>query len=289
MTLAQISLSHLCLAAAIGLLTSSMPAFAGNPQALNSVNPKDGAEMVFIPAGEFLMGSTPDQVKALQPGHPTEFKAGYFDPEQPQRTVKLSGYWMYRTEVTVAQYRKFCQETGRMMPDMPQGGWKDAAAMTSVSWFDASAYAKWAVVRLPTEAEWEKAARGTDGRTYPWGDTWDEKKCADPHSTGYAVMPVGSFPDGASPYGVLDMAGNVWEWCQDWFSADYYVTAPNLNPPGPPTGTHKVMRGGSYGTWAGGVYFRCAYRDTVAIPGYARFDFGFRCAVDDSTEARVEK
>ncbi len=118
--------------------------------------------MVRIPAGTFLMGS----------------KAGEgSDDEHPQHTVDLTGYWIYRTDVTVAQYRKFCTATGREMPDAPDWGWQDDHPVVNVDWDDANAYADWAGAALPTEAQWEKAARGTDGRIYPWGNDWDATKC----------------------------------------------------------------------------------------------------------------
>ena len=167
------------------------------------INPKDGAEMVWVPAGEFLMGSTDDE--------------GVRD-ERPQRKVYLDGYWMYKTEVTVAQYRKFCEATNREMPEAPEWGWKEDHPVVNVSWHDAVDYAKWAGASLPTEAQWEKAARGTDGRVFPWGNEWDAGACANSVSWSLkGTKPVGSCPAGASPYGCVDMAGNAWEWCADWY------------------------------------------------------------------------
>jgi len=122
------------------------------------INAKDRAEVVYIPAGEFTMGSKPGVGKS---------------DEQPEHKVDLDGYWIYQTKVTVAQYRQFCQATGRSMPNAPSWGWKDDHPIVSVTWDDATAYAKWAGAALPTEAQWEKAARGTDGRIYPWGNEWD--------------------------------------------------------------------------------------------------------------------
>jgi len=197
-------------------------------------NPKDGAEMIYIPSGEFIMGSNDGG-----------------DDENPQRKVHLDGYWIYKYEVTVAQYRKFCQATGHPMPKEPSWGWKDNHPIVNVSWYDANTYARWAGGRLPTEAQWEKAARGTDGRKYPWGNQWSASRCRCSKTLwGDAVdtAPVGSHPKDESPFGVMDMAGNVAEWCADWYDTKYYASAPSRNPTGPTSvGTHRVLRGG---TWA---------------------------------------
>jgi len=225
------------------------------------INPKDGAEMVYIPAGEFIMGSN-DRA----------------DEEEPQRSVYLDGYWMYRHPVTVAQYRKFCSETRRKMPDPPSWGWKDDHPIVNVTWHDAKAYADWAGVQLPTEAQWEKAARGTDRRAYPWGNEFDASKavCGVRRRSEKSTAPVGSIPSGASPYGCLDMAGNVWEWCADWYDEDYYRSAPNRNPTGPASGSRRVLRGGSWGSnYSGNV--RAALRD-VCMPGGRYCGLGFRCS-----------
>jgi len=148
------------------LLTGSCPGKGGTPAGPVkgvSVKPKHGAEMVYVPAGEFLMGSKEGEGD---------------DDERPQHTVYLDAYWIYKTEVTVAQYRKFCQATGRQMPEEPSvQAWTDDHPIVNVSWDDAVAYGKWAGAALPTEAQWEKAARGTDGRQYPWGNDWDAQKC----------------------------------------------------------------------------------------------------------------
>ena len=226
------------------------------------VNPKDGAEMVWVPAGEFLMGSTGDEVN--------------WD-ERPQRNVYLDGYWIYKTEVTVAQYRKFCEATNREMPEAPEWGWKEDHPVVDVSWQDAADYAEWAGASLPTEAQWEKAARGTDGRKFPWGNEWDGGRCANSVSGRLkGTKPVGSYPSGASPYGCLDMAGNVWEWCAGWYDEDYYRKAPSNNPPGPASGSHRVLRGGSW-YYAHDGYFRCARRCRYA-PGRRYGSYGFRCS-----------
>jgi formylglycine-generating enzyme required for sulfatase activity len=241
-------------------------------------NPKDGAVMVYVPAGAFLMGS-PDGV-------------GFAD-QQPRRTVTLDGYWIYRDDVTVDQYRKFCEVTKRAMPKAPDYGWLGDNPMTMVTWDDAKAYADWAGVALPTEAQWEKAARGTDGRNYPWGGTatvedpsdgWDTTKCAcwatsqDNQGMGIGPHAVGSFPAGNSPYGAHDMAGNVWQWCADWYGP-YDATAAT-NPTGPATGTVRVLRGGSWGDDKYSI--QCAYRRMIYVlddwtPDGWNNGVGFRC------------
>jgi formylglycine-generating enzyme required for sulfatase activity len=225
--------------------------------------------------------------------------------------VYLDAYYIYKTEVTVAQYRTFCQATGRKMPEPPSWGWQDAHPVVNVTWDDARAYATWAAVALPTEAQWEKAARGAEARLFPWGDAWpppsmvgnfaDEAllrsgKYAWPEGSfvagygdGYAATaPVGCFPAGASPYGVLDMAGNAWEWCADWYDPSYYKTGPTRNPPGPAAAVPvelspgqmvncRVFRGGSWMACAEGGLLRCASR-LGFVPSAASDQFGFRCA-----------
>ena len=229
-------------------------------------SPTDGKEMVYVPAGEFVMGSREGE--------------GYSE-EHPQRRVYLDGYWMDKTEVTVGEYRRFCGATGRSMPKAPKWGWQESHPMVNVSWNEASAYAQWAGKRLPTEAEWEKAARGADGRKYPWGNQEPgSSRCnLDGRGDGHEyTAPVGSFPSGSSPYGCMDMAGNVWEWCADWYDPNYYKNGPTRNPKGPNSGESRVVRGGSWYYYSRLV--RCAYRFS-SRPPFRSYDFlGFRCARD---------
>ena len=223
----------------------------------------DTEEMVFIPAGEFLMGSSAEDVQRYL----IEFiyrRPSRFTNEQPQHIVYLDAFYIDKYEVTNAQYRRFLDETGCTPPPY----WNDdlynqpEQAVMAVTWEDAAEYAKWAGKRLPTEAEWEKAARGTDGRTWPWGNQWDPTmlNANDVGAVdGYVyTAPVGSYPQGVSPYGVHDMAGNLWEWTTDWYDSDYYKYSPKVNPKGPVSGENHVARGGS---WSMNLDFtRCASR-----------------------------
>jgi iron(II)-dependent oxidoreductase len=247
------------------------------------VNPKDGAEMVWVPAGEFLMGSMDADIAKLIALRP-KLRAALFDDEKPQHKVYLDGYWIYRYTVTVAQYRKFCAETGRKLPEQPD--WStDKYPVVNVNWYDAAAYAQWAGAHLPTEAQWEKAARGTDARQFPWGNEWNEEKCngwSDTNPIGKGVngkcaTPGGSYPQGASPYGVQDMAGNVWEWCRDYYAQNYYARSPAKNPTGPETGEFRVMRGGAWGSSSVTVRAACRHWETPDATYHD--DGGFRCVV----------
>jgi formylglycine-generating enzyme required for sulfatase activity len=237
-------------------------------------NAKDGSELIMIPAGEFLMGSPSGEGD---------------NDEHPQHRVYLNAYYIGKYEVTNAQFARFVNDTGYNAG----GDWKKYYNSSTadhpvvcVSWNDAKAYCNWSNLRLPTEAEWEKAARGTDGRKYPWGDNWDAQRCnwwQGPQLSGMAnisngrgTLSVGSFPSGASPYGCMDMAGNVWEWCNDWYGENYYSQSPQSNPEGPGSGSLRVLRGGS---WAYDLpyYFRAAVRCWLN-PDYWNFVNGFRVA-----------
>ena len=161
------------------------------------------------------------------------------------------------------------------MPGAPSWGWKENHPIVNVSWEDAADYAKWAGGNLPTEAQWEKAARGTDGREYPWGNNWDTTKCV---NSGSSTQSVGSLPAGVSIYGCMDMAGNVWEWCVDWYDVNYYKSAPSRNPSGPSTGDYRVLRGGGWYNYYSVYSVRCACRSDYYYPNNSYSDIGFRVA-----------
>jgi formylglycine-generating enzyme required for sulfatase activity len=245
------------------------------------VTQRDGAEMVYVPPGEFLMGSSDADIQLFRALFPLRDPAEYED-ERPQRLAYIDGYYIDRLEVSNAQFKKFLAETGyvaRGYVDTPSFNAPELPAVV-LRWEDAVAYAEWAGKRLPTEAEWEKAARGTDGRIWPWGNEWDPTKLSGNDGTGAIdgypqAAPVGSFPQGRSPYDVLDMAGNVWEWVEDWYQGDYYENAPATNPKGPDSGDGHVLRGGG---WAESKdYTRCANRRGGNPGSILR---GFRCAMD---------
>jgi sulfatase modifying factor 1 len=239
-------------------------------------------DVVYVPAGEFIMGSDAADVD-----------------ERPQRRVYLDAFEIDRYEVTNVQYRRFLLATGRkgpqhwperyehLVPDRDadwQGDVYPAGEATypvvGAGWPEAAAYCEWAGKRLPTEAEWEKAARGTDGRAYPWGNTWDASKANTREAGVGYTQPVGTYPAGASPYGVMDAAGNVGEWIADWYDRLYYSYAPDRNPPGPsPAGERiltgeRIQRGGAWDSPSD--HARTSYRNATHFFG-PNVRVGFRC------------
>ena len=260
--------------------------------------PADDMIMSYIPAGEFQMGSEDGD-----------------DDEKPVHTVNIDAFWMDQTEVSNEQFGVFVEQTGyitraeekgssravvdRSWEDVDGADWQHPQGpdsnlvdlsdhpVTHISWNDAKAYCGWADVRLPSEAEWEKAARGgLEGATYPWGNEFDgsnvnfcdvncSQSWADQNADdGYAfTSPVANFsPNG---YGLYDMAGNLWEWTADWYGGDYYLNLPSSNPLGPDGGESRVLRGGSWISY--GDFLRSANRSSID-PSVTYDNFGFRCS-----------
>jgi formylglycine-generating enzyme required for sulfatase activity len=281
------------------------------------VRKQDGMTMILIPEGEFEMGSGFFESFVFTNG-----RLFTFPDQRPKHKVYLEAYWIDQTEVTVGMFKKFVTETGHKTTaeregwakpwtaGPKEGEWPAVAGtdwlhprgpgstaegdhpVVQVSWEDAAAYCRWVGGRLPTEAEWEKAARGTDGRRFPWGDKFNgrllnycdsgcpvERWRDEKYNDGYAyTAPVGSYPDGLSPYGVLDMAGNVWEWVYDWYDKGYYKDSPYRNPMGPTSGSVKAQRGGSWYDGEPEGWVNCLVRHQNP-PADRYEDVGFRCVV----------
>ena len=242
------------------------------------VSETDGMTLVYVPGGEFEMG--------VEDGD---------SDERPVHTVYLDAFWIDQTEVTNAQYGA-CVQSGACGQPLEteyfdDNNYSDHPVVT-VDWGNAQDYCQWAGRRLPTEAEWEKAARGENGFIYPWGNTFDSSlanlddetniddytiDCTSNGCDGYdRTAPAGSFPGGASPYGAYDLAGNVWEWTADWYADDYYQASPSSNPTGPDSGIDRVLRGGSWynSEWNA----RSAFRKSPQSLLHVLLHLGFRCA-----------
>lgn len=250
----------------------------------------DGMTQVLIPEGRFMMGGVAE---------------GYQENERPEHKVTVSDFWLDKVEVTNAMYT-LCVDAGACeVPHKTSSATHDpyfyAAEFADypvihVTWNDANAYCTWAGKRLPTEAEWEHAARGDeDYRNFPWGDESPTGTHANFNNAVRDAVRVGSFPAGASPYGVLDMAGNVWEWVADYYSAKYYAESSDTNPMGPsqPVGDSflRVIRGGSYADVAGDIRVSKRGFESGSDPealdhssalylGESSSKIGFRCAAD---------
>ena len=243
------------------------------------VSPQDGMPLVYVPAGEFQMGSTEAQYQSLVAAC---VNSGINRPacewikhETPAHTVYLDAFWIDKTQLTNARYNQ-CVSAGSCKPsrcnDTNFSG--NLQPVVCVDWSQADAYCKWAGRSLPTEAQWEKAARGPDGRTYPWGNQPPDKNLLNFNDNIGKTTNVGSYPAGASPYGALDMEGNVMEWTADWYDASYYSHSPGRNPLGPAAGHDRVSRGGWYSV-VGDT--RSAERGDSDPTGWS-ITLGFRCA-----------
>lgn len=256
------------------IVVLSLAACSSAPVLEEKVSDVDGMMLVYVGEGKFKMGR--DDPLAPDQG--------------PMHTIKLDSFWIDKTEVTNQLYEK-CVETGTCEAPAKSGSWNRDSyfgdpqhadyPVIYVDWFRADAYCTWAGRRLPTEAEWEKAARGGDGRTFPWGEEIDCNKTNYSPEEGSCMGDTaesGSYPDGASPYGALDMGGNVWEWVADWYGDDYFSISPRSNPTGPTSGDRRVFKGGSWDDTS--KYISPAYRSSWD-PSDDRFNsLGFRCALD---------
>ena len=227
----------------------------------------DGMVQVFIPEGPFTMGSAMDDPQADE-------------DEKPSHKVFLDSFWIDRTEVTNAMY-VHCMSTGACTPPArsiyytkPEYAHHPALG---ISWVQAQEYCEWAQRRLPTEAEWEKAARGTDGRVYPWGNTSPTTELVNFNHHFNETVEVGMYKNGASPFGVLDMAGNVWEWVADGYQADFYSRSSEKNPISDSPVNRRVLRGGNWDSNEDGIRVTNRF---WAFPGRNDMD-GFRCAKSD--------
>lgn len=261
------------------------PAPTATPDTIR-ISPNDGMTQIQIPAGKFFMGGM-DVYRE--------------NDEQPAHEVFIDSFWMDQVEVTTGMY-DLCVKAGACRP--PRQLRSDNRVeyfgnpefrdypVVNVAWYDANAYCKWAGRRLPTEAEWERAARGDDKRNYPWGDELPNEYNSNSLNTVGDTTRVGSYAEGASQFGVLDMAGNVWEWVADYYRADYYAKSPLENPQGPAAeevfDSMRVIRGGSF--QEDGIFLRVANRSFLPGPdpraeqedeayyGKATTLIGFRCA-----------
>jgi serine/threonine-protein kinase len=272
-----------------------------------NISPIDSMELVQVPAGEFLMGVTQSDQNLLFSMCSACEHDRLLDAT-PQRRIYLDKFWIDKTEITVGQFAKFVNATGYRTTAEKQGwswlfdlssntisrasglSWLYPQGMlitveqygtypvVHVSWNDATAYCSWAGRRLPTEAEWEKAARGVDGRLFPWGNNNPTSQLANFDLTNSGPSPVGSYPAGVSPYGIYDMAGNVWEWTNDYYQQTSYSTMSDKNPSGPSSDDLYVGRGGSWGTLAESELdiLSSAYREANK-PDYSSDLVGFRC------------
>jgi formylglycine-generating enzyme required for sulfatase activity len=264
----------------ITMTLTPTPTAGTTPQA-----PSGPGGMVYVPAGKFLMGSNDDHINQA-----TEWCGcgkDRFTDELYMHEVYVSAFYIDKYEVTNRQFMAFASAAGYVTDaenKYEANTWRTAFTpgkedhpVVWMTWNDANAYCQWAGKRLPTEAEWEKAARSDDARLWPWGNEWDNTRLNMNQGQRGTTTKVGSFPTGASPYGAMDMGGNAWEWVNDWHSFTYYQngTDRDQDPKGPEGGEDRVLRGGSFNNGMHDV--RCANRHKGGQMGYAP-DHGFRCA-----------
>lgn len=268
---AVLLLALLASAACGGPVTPGSGDGTGGPDDVRRDAGPGGGPTVLVPAGAFMMGCNPAVVIPCD------------TDEMPFHSVVVSAFELDRTEVTQAAYAN-CVDDGRCT--LPAGGWdpidRGTFPVTHVTWYQARAYCEWNGKRLPTEAEWEMAARGPDGRLYPWGNATPTCEHANLALEGCGGMTwsAGSRPAGRSPFGADDLAGNVVEWVADWYDDGYYAEAPSVDPTGPAEGFVKVLRGGSFASETRSA--RTSYRGFVQ-PDAAPAVIGFRCARDVET------
>jgi formylglycine-generating enzyme required for sulfatase activity len=279
----------------------------------------DRSAMVWVPPGPFVRGSSREELARLVMKYPG-IDPSLFINEIGQSLVSVSGYFIDLYPVSNGDFRKFVADGGYSREHLwSHEGWewrrrsgaeqprfftvaewsRDELPVVGIGWYEADAYARWVGKRLPREAEWEKAARGTDGRRYPWGDDFEPGRCntAD-HWLGREIESFdewqrefsskrpwrrqvlttrpGAFPGGASPYGLQDMSGNVWEWCSDWYQQEWYQRSPSVDPEGPENGVEKICRGGSFGYygWSARVTDRGHHP-----PDHRALGLGMRCVL----------
>ncbi|NSW58127.1 MAG: SUMF1/EgtB/PvdO family nonheme iron enzyme [Armatimonadetes bacterium] len=232
-------------AIAAWILLAQRPWEHAGERAGEEIQGPDGAPMVWVPADTFLMGVTPPQARQVLQvlGCDPEYAATL----QPAKRVTLSrGFWMHKFEVSRGLYRKYCEATGAPFPTERTD--PDEHPIVYVSWQDAFAYCTHFGMRLPTEAQWELSARSPDGLLFPWGDEWDVMRCCNYHHRGPEgkTMPVDSLPEGRSWCGAHHLVGNVWEFCEDWYTPDYLKILPDVDPRGALSGTLRTCKGGAW-------------------------------------------
>jgi formylglycine-generating enzyme len=260
-----------------------IPTANPTPKADTWIRPADEMIMVHVPAGRFEMGISDDELGYVM-RLCGDCQRESFGGEQPMHSVSLDGFWIDRTEVTNVQYQR-CVETKACEPPLDNksstrdpyysNNTYDKFPVVNISWQQAEDYCKWAGGRLPTDAEWEYAARGQQHLMFPWGNILPNSKLANYNGNVGDTVEVGSYLDGVSWCGALDMAGNAWEWTSDWYSPDYFSKSPPKNPTGPPTGSVHGLRGGSWS--AGQVGIRTSQRDFYTVEWAPFYLIGFRC------------